>query len=158
MLDAKTLGERLRMARERNGIPQARMGSLLGLDETAISKIEHGTRAVAALELHQLAAAYGVSSSELLGESRLTSEDSDEHLVSLPPAYMVIEQWFDKNLMGVEQVLVRIGTWVELCQIDVNNNYQAKRQTVNQVRLSHEGMRRLIQHWQWIVPGETKEE
>ncbi len=55
--DEITIGERIRQARDELGLTQADLGSRIGLDRTAIAKIETGRRRVSAAELVQLAAA-----------------------------------------------------------------------------------------------------
>lgn len=59
-LDAKTLGTRIREARERAGISQGSLAEDAGLDRTAINKIEAGMRKVSALELSDIAISLGV--------------------------------------------------------------------------------------------------
>ncbi len=49
MITPEELGQRLRKAREDAGIKQEEAASVLGLDATAIAKIEHGKRGVGAL-------------------------------------------------------------------------------------------------------------
>src|SRR5438270_6187274 len=69
MITPEELGQRLRKAREDAGIKQEEAASVLGLDATAIAKIEHGKRGVGALELMHLATLYNVSVSELLADA-----------------------------------------------------------------------------------------
>lgn len=66
MITPDELGRRLRQAREREGQTQEDAAAVLGLDPTAIVKIEHGRRGVGAIELKQLASLYRVSISALL--------------------------------------------------------------------------------------------
>ena len=66
MLTTNQLGQRLRQAREQAGYTQEAAAAVLGLDATAIVKIERGRRGVGALELKNLAALYGVSVNALL--------------------------------------------------------------------------------------------
>lgn len=68
MITAEELGSRLREARERAGYKQDGAAAALGLDATAIAKIERGKRGVGALELKRLASLYGVSLDYLLDE------------------------------------------------------------------------------------------
>jgi Zn-dependent peptidase ImmA (M78 family)/transcriptional regulator with XRE-family HTH domain len=67
-LDEGTLGSRLRDARERTGLKQGDIARLVGLDRTAVNKIESGTRRVTALELAEIAAALGVRMSSFFEE------------------------------------------------------------------------------------------
>lgn len=62
------LAWRLRQYREQAGLTQEKAAEVLGLDPTAISKIEHGERGVSAMELLALAKAYHTPTGMLLGE------------------------------------------------------------------------------------------
>lgn len=66
--EEEALAWRLRQYREWAGMKQSEAAKVLGLDATAITKIEHGERGVSAMELLALAKAYHVSVSTLLGE------------------------------------------------------------------------------------------
>lgn len=68
------IGEHLRSARLALGVTQAQLGEQLGLDRTAVAKVESGTRKLDALELFRAADALGLS----VG-----------HLVRRPPAAVV---------------------------------------------------------------------
>lgn len=59
-VDAATLGDRIREARERSGLTQGDLAQRISLDRTALSKIESGARRVTALELAAIAAELGV--------------------------------------------------------------------------------------------------
>ncbi len=78
MITQEELGKRLRRARERAGYKQEEAGRALGLDDTAVTKVERGRRGVGALELKRLASLYGTSVEDLLedplaeGEVHLT--------------------------------------------------------------------------------------
>jgi transcriptional regulator with XRE-family HTH domain len=56
--DRKTLGERLREAREYLGFSQDQVATFLGVSRSALSLIETGRRKVDALELKKLAGLY----------------------------------------------------------------------------------------------------
>ena len=56
--DRKTLGERLREAREYLGFSQDQVATFLGVSRSALSLIETGQRKVDALELKKLASLY----------------------------------------------------------------------------------------------------
>jgi Zn-dependent peptidase ImmA (M78 family)/transcriptional regulator with XRE-family HTH domain len=60
------LGIRLRRARERARVTQEGAARALGLDPSAVAKIERGKRGVGALELKRLASLYGISVEDLL--------------------------------------------------------------------------------------------
>ena len=68
--EEETLAWRLRQYRERAGMKQSEAAKVLGLDSTAITKIEHGERGVSAMELLALAKAYHVNVGTLLGEEK----------------------------------------------------------------------------------------
>ncbi|MEU8025982.1 helix-turn-helix domain-containing protein [Micromonospora haikouensis] len=67
-IDARTLGERIRDARKRAGLSQEDLGRAVGLERTAMNKIEGGVRKVTALELADIAAAIGVRMSTFFEE------------------------------------------------------------------------------------------
>lgn len=69
----KTLGERLRFARESAGLSQGQVARLLGKHRPTISEIEAGRRRVSSEELAAFAQTYDVSVGWLSGE-----EDSPE--------------------------------------------------------------------------------
>lgn len=81
--------KRLRRARSAAGYTQEEAGLALGLDDTAIAKIERGKRGVGALELKRLASVYGVSVDELLddplAEGRVPLEISLRSVETLDP-------------------------------------------------------------------------
>lgn len=62
----KEIGDRVRLLREENGTSQAQLGEALGLDQTAVSKIESGKRAMTARELMLVAQFFGVTTSRLI--------------------------------------------------------------------------------------------
>jgi transcriptional regulator with XRE-family HTH domain len=93
--DRKTLGERLREAREYLGFSQDQVATFLGVSRSALSLIESGQRKVDALELKKLAGLYKRSVGYFTGEeedaaigadvqylarkvSELSSEDREE--------------------------------------------------------------------------------
>ena len=59
-VDARTLGARIREARERAGLSQGQLAELAGSERTVINKVETGVRKVSALELSDIAAALDV--------------------------------------------------------------------------------------------------
>jgi Zn-dependent peptidase ImmA (M78 family)/transcriptional regulator with XRE-family HTH domain len=67
-VDGRTLGERIREARKRAGVSQEELGRAIGLDRTAVNKIEGGIRKVTALELSDIAAEIGVRMSTFFEE------------------------------------------------------------------------------------------
>ncbi len=69
MITTEELGRRLRSARERSGYTQDDAAAALGLDASAVAKMERSRRGVGALELDALAALYGVPIDELLRDA-----------------------------------------------------------------------------------------
>lgn len=67
-LDEAVLGARVREARERAGLKQGELASLVNLDRTAVNKIEGGVRKVTALELSDIARAIGVRMATFFAE------------------------------------------------------------------------------------------
>lgn len=68
-VDAQALGVRIRDARKRAGVSQEELGRAIGLERTAVNKIEGGFRKVTALELSGIAAAIGVRMTTFFEES-----------------------------------------------------------------------------------------
>lgn len=67
--DRKTLGERLREAREYLGFSQDQVATFLGVSRSALSLMESGQRKVDALELKKLAGLYKRSVGYFTGEA-----------------------------------------------------------------------------------------
>jgi Zn-dependent peptidase ImmA (M78 family)/transcriptional regulator with XRE-family HTH domain len=74
MMNEQQLGMRLRQARERAELTQEGAARALGLDPSAVAKIERGRRGLGALELKRLASLYGTSMEDLL-EGPFAEED-----------------------------------------------------------------------------------
>jgi Zn-dependent peptidase ImmA (M78 family)/transcriptional regulator with XRE-family HTH domain len=68
------LGERIARARERANLPQGALAELLGLSQSAVSRIESGERSIDSLELAHIARVLGVSVLDLLEENPLMEE------------------------------------------------------------------------------------
>ena len=66
--DRKTLGERLREAREYLGFSQEEVATYLGVSRSALSNMESGQRKVDALELKKLAGLYKRPVSHFTGD------------------------------------------------------------------------------------------
>ena len=66
--DRKSLGERLREAREYLGFSQDQVATFLGVSRSALSNMETGQRKVEALELKKLAGLYKRTVSHFTGE------------------------------------------------------------------------------------------
>lgn len=79
--DRKTLGERLRGAREYLGFSQDQVATFLGVSRSALSLMESGQRKVDALELKKLAGLYKRSVGYFTGEEEDASIGADvKHL------------------------------------------------------------------------------
>ena len=74
MITQEELGGRLRRAREKAGYTQEEAGRALGLDDTAVAKMERGRRGVGALEIKRLASLYGTSTEDLLEDPTAEGE------------------------------------------------------------------------------------
>lgn len=68
------LGERISRAREKAGLSQGGLAELVGLTQSAVSRIESGERSVESLELARLAKALDASVLDLLEERPLMEE------------------------------------------------------------------------------------
>ena len=75
--DRKTMGERLREAREYLGFSQDQVATFLGVSRSALSLMESGQRKVDALELKKLAGLYKRSVGHLTGEAEDASIGAD---------------------------------------------------------------------------------
>jgi transcriptional regulator with XRE-family HTH domain len=75
--DRKTLGERLREAREYLGFSQDQVATFLGVSRSALSLMESGQRKVDALELKKLAGLYKRSVGYFTGEQEDASIGAD---------------------------------------------------------------------------------
>jgi len=64
----QALGARIRALRERRELTQAEFAEALGLDQSAVSRIEDGSRPLTARELASASSALAVTISELLEE------------------------------------------------------------------------------------------
>lgn len=65
-LSDKDFGERIRLLREQAGLSQRALGDRLGIDQSGISRLEDGSRAITARELVQIGDVFGVSLAELV--------------------------------------------------------------------------------------------
>lgn len=103
-IDSEMLGTRIREARERAGLKQGELGSAVGLDRTAVNKIEGGVRKVTALELSAISIALGVRMSSLLTE---------------PPPALVSHrssQGLDTADSRIDRLLANLATDVEFVE------------------------------------------
>lgn len=80
-MDAKVLGDRIRIARERLGLSQTQLGKLISKDQRAVSEYEHGERRIWVRDLPTLAEALDVSLLYFF-EGEITAEDLEHRLIS----------------------------------------------------------------------------
>lgn len=78
----KDLGTRIKALREQRQMAQAVLGDAIGVDQSAVSRIEDGSRPLAARELAAVSSALGVTVAALLDEEAsvptlLRAGDSD---------------------------------------------------------------------------------
>ncbi len=66
----REIGEKVYLARRRNGYTQDQLSESTGLDRTYISQIENGKRNPSSKSLLELSRALGVGVGELLGQRR----------------------------------------------------------------------------------------
>lgn len=79
----RSLGRRLRDAREFLGLSQEAVAEWMKIPRASISAIESGKRRVTAMELADFAKLYRVSTSELLGECPEQADEKDETIDAL---------------------------------------------------------------------------
>lgn len=60
------LGQRLKELREKKGLNQTEFGVALGVNQSTVSRLEDGSRALTARELAAASAAFGVSLNQLV--------------------------------------------------------------------------------------------
>ena len=68
-MERKQMGERIRAFREKAGYSQQSIASFLDVDQSLVSKIEKGDRAISADMLEKLASLFGVELSTMLDEN-----------------------------------------------------------------------------------------
>jgi transcriptional regulator with XRE-family HTH domain len=105
---ALEVGNRVRSARQRAGIKAAELASMLGLERDKLSKIEHGKRRVAPIELPRLAAALGVSAKYLL-EGAQSGVPAVAFRVTTPEAQVSVARRRAGAILDVEARLQRAG-------------------------------------------------
>ena len=85
-LDRKTLGERLRIAREYVGLKQEDVARHLSIPRSALSHIEAGQRKVEALELSRMAKLYQRPLSWFTGEGAVPGVDLPDEVAHVARA------------------------------------------------------------------------
>lgn len=66
----KQIGARVRALRQRHGFAQAKLGEILGIDQSHVSNIERGVRSVTVEQLTRLSKAFGMPVDQILGQDR----------------------------------------------------------------------------------------
>ncbi len=108
---AAEVGARLRICRNASGVTQAQVAEVLGLDASAVSRIEAGGRQLTAFELGLLAASFNWDPRELLGierprpklslAARLREVDgSPEHAFGRMAALVEVDSLLDQAAVG----------------------------------------------------------
>jgi Zn-dependent peptidase ImmA (M78 family)/transcriptional regulator with XRE-family HTH domain len=111
-LDSKTLGRRLREARDNRRLTQEQVAQGIGISRTALVHIEAGSRSLSTLELAEMAKLYHRSPSDFLEEDSVpvsSDEDSVFRIHRLPP-----------ELVDDPEVNRQVSRCVELCSIGVD--------------------------------------
>ena len=92
VMDARTLGDRLRQARDNRGLTQDQLASRIGVSRSLISQWENGiVQEIGASHLYQASRALRVSLDWLLegGSSGVAEPSADYH--AIPPA--LVDAW-----------------------------------------------------------------
>jgi transcriptional regulator with XRE-family HTH domain len=80
----RILGARLWRARREAGLTQEEVATALGRDQAAVSRLEHGARALRLHELQQLAELYGVAPESLWGRPSEEEQEIERTLAADP--------------------------------------------------------------------------
>ncbi|WP_054773314.1 helix-turn-helix domain-containing protein [Methylogaea oryzae] len=70
MMDMKTLGERIKRAREERRLTQKQLGEMVGIDQAHISRLERGEKGMAIDSLAAIAKALHVSLSDIMEDAK----------------------------------------------------------------------------------------
>ena len=103
----RSIGERLREAREYIGFSQEEVAQHLQLSRSAISQIEHGRRKVDTLELKRLAALYQRSVASLVGEEKRAAASAPQVEIVARATAELSEEDRDEVLRFVEYLQAR---------------------------------------------------
>ena len=112
VLDQKTLGRRLREARENRRLTQEQAAQGVGITRTALVHIEAGNRSLSTLELAGLAKLYHRAAADFFqeDESRVNGEEDPLLIIHrLPP-----------ELVNHPEVNRQVSRCIELCSIGVD--------------------------------------
>jgi Zn-dependent peptidase ImmA (M78 family)/transcriptional regulator with XRE-family HTH domain len=110
-LDPKTLGRRLREARENRRLTQEQAAQAIGVSRTAIVHIESGSRSLSTLELSGLAKLYHRSIADFFGEDETQPAREEDPLVVL--------HRLPRELVDDPKINEQVFRCVELCAIGV---------------------------------------
>ncbi len=110
-LDPKTLGRRLREARENCRLSQEAAAEAVGLSRTALVHIESGKRSLSTLELSDLARLYRRSVVDFFAEDNSSAGKEEDVLIAIPR--------LTKQLVGDEAFQREVLRCVDLCQVGV---------------------------------------
>lgn len=107
-LDPKTLGRRLREARENSRLTQEAAAEAAGLSRTALVHIESGKRSLSTLELSQLARIYRRSVVDFFAEGDSAAAQEEDVLIAIPR--------LTKELDGNESFQREVLRCVDICK------------------------------------------
>lgn len=107
-LDPKTLGRRIREARENCRLTQEAAAEAVGLSRTALVNIESGKRSLSTLELSGLARLYRRSVVDFFAEDNHSGAQEDDVLIAIPR--------LTKELVGDEAFQREVLRCVEICK------------------------------------------
>lgn len=104
-VDAPTLGNRIKDARERAGLTQAALATATSMDRSALAKIESGTRRVPALELARIADAVGARIEWFVEEAvpAILSHRNREEPGAASPAIDALLERLTRNVEFLQQ-------------------------------------------------------
>jgi len=112
MLTRKELGKRLTMLRTKSNLSQKQVADFLGVDQSMLSKMETGERAIGVTALEKLASLYCMSVGELSSEESnpgilqlafRTNKLTDQDIIHLAEINRIIinQRYMDKIKRGV---------------------------------------------------------
>jgi len=110
-LDPKTLGRRLKEARENCRLSQEVAAEAAGLSRTALVHIEAGKRSLSTLELSDLAKLYHRSVADFFAEEPIPAGKEEDALIAIPR--------LTKELVGDEAFQREVLRCVEICRVGV---------------------------------------
>ena len=107
-MDSKEFGQRIRLARERLGLSQEDLATLVSKDQTAVSEYENGKRKFYVSDLPLFAKALEVPIFYFFSSNELSQNDFDEALLTefhkLPPEAMSHALQMMQSLVAVYEL------------------------------------------------------